>query len=178
MFATPVLKATPDKAPEAFRRKTHANAKARRSLDLTGAVQSPEMLQRQNANVGTFVKGYKTNRIGDTGVILAKAVDTVTVAWLSDSLQEDLHIRQLTLLASNSGKAPAKTAVPAAPINTSHKHSAIISSRLPKGIYQSCPLNSQDPIETETFQLLADNFMCDSHPNVEKVILGHLDNPL
>ena len=49
---------------------------------------------------------------------------------------------------------------------------------MPSNLCQACPLNSQDPVVKENFQVLIDNFKTEGHPNVEKVILGQLDNPL
>ena len=109
---------------------------------------------------------------------MAVAEGQCEVLWQSDKQRTLIMYDQL-----HSWKGPhsagGESTVP--PVDTpseskSIKFRRLIPSTIPSGLV--CPLHSTDVREIKKFQLRFDNYLFSGHPNVEKVVLGQIDNPL
>lgn len=112
----------------------------------------------------------------DIGMVLAKSGDECEVMWQSDSSREKIKADTIKLWDANPNNTPSPVKTDDKDGDNHVKFKELIPTKVPTDLV--CPLHSQDLLKIQTFQLRADSLLTSGHPNVNKVIIGEIDNPL
>lgn len=191
-FGSPIAPTTPSKAPASLQRASKVRRRLQMSASKLAAstfVSATSVSTQANpttddsttftgikeGSVVTVKAGARADR-HDKGMVFQQTEDKFSVIWRSDGAKTTHSSDELALIESPR-PPPASSSSTTANISPDRiKHKDLITTSVPESL--KCPLHSQDTVEIQTFQLLMDNVLFSGHPNVKKVILGHLDNPL
>ena len=182
MFKSPVTPVTPTKSPNQARRGDQVRRRLTWHSQQTPRQQTSQsniqQLTEDNIAIGTFVTTPSAGRQNDMGVILAHASGgNCEVLWQSDKTRTQVMYNDLRIWDPNAPKQTGATVTPVAKKSKyKHKYKRLISGSKPEGLV--CPLNSTNAAKIEQFQMRFDNYLFSGHPNVEKVVLGSIDNPI
>ena len=126
-------------------------------------------------------------RSGCTGVVLRATAgpqpSTLDVVWNNDGQIMPVLPGKLTLLNLPEISAPLpqpESQLPSmhSPVSRRGGHRVVLSTKLPKDLRNSCPLDSISHTEVEQFQIGMNNFLSAMHPKVRLLITGQFDSPL
>ena len=144
-----------------------------------------------NARTGTMVTHRSDAlRSNYTGVVLRKTAGsptTLDVLWTNDGVTTinlpadlilinestsrdipDINSDSADLDFSNTSRDPAPPLVSF----SSRGYRPLFTTKLPKNLRHSCPLDSVSTTEIENFQIAMDNYLSQGHPRVRLLITG------